>query len=80
MLFYDPIGKTLVQIARDIPEHYRDAFSVFILQDENDTTGKEVETSYSVMSILRKHPEIADFKVKLENDFFGTTVLRVIKE
>lgn len=45
-----------------------------------DTTGKLLDTSYSIKAIIKEHPEIANYKVKFENDFFGELVLRVIKE
>ena len=51
-----------------------------ILQDEEDATGKLLDTSYSIKAIVEEHPEIANYKVKFENDFFGELVLRVIKE
>ena len=79
MFGYNPIGKTLLEVARDCSLHYN-GYSVFVLQDENDTTGKHLDEDFSVRLILKKHPEYADYKVKFENDFFGTTVLRVIRK
>lgn len=73
------IGKTLAEVA----EETRPALSgyiVMILQDEEDTTGKRLDELYSVKAIIKEHPEIAKYKVKFENDFFGELVLRVIKE
>lgn len=80
MINYNCIGKTLSEIAKETPISFSGGYSVFLLQDETDTTGKEIDMSYSVMAILKKHPEIANYKVKLENDFYGMTVLRVTKE
>ena len=73
------IGKTLAEVA----EETRPALSgyiVMILQDEEDTTGKRLDESYSIKAIIKEHPEIAKYKVKFENDFFRELVLRVIKE
>lgn len=77
---YNLIGKTLAEIANETTADFRGGYSIFELQDEADTTGKEIDTSYSVKAILKDHPKIANYKVKYENDFYGTTVLRVIKE
>ena len=77
MTNYNCIGKTLSEIAKETPISFRGGYSVFLLQDETDTTGKEIDISYSIMAILKKHPEIANYKVKFENDFYGTMVLRV---
>lgn len=80
MINYNCIGKILSEIAKETPISFSGGYSVFLLQDETDTTGKEIDMSYSVRAILEKHPEIANYKVKFENDFYGMTVLRVIKE
>ena len=79
MFMYNPIGKTLAQIANETKADFGGGYSVFVLQDETDTIGKEIDMSYSVRAILKDHPEIANYKVKLENGFYGTTVLRVVK-
>ena len=79
MFGYNPIGKTLLEVAKDCGVHYK-GYSVFVLRDEHDTVGKPLYEDISVGLILRKYPEYANYTVKLENDFFGTTVLRVIKE
>lgn len=80
MTNYNSIGKTLSEIAEETSISFSGGYSVFLLQDATDTTGKEIDISYSVMAILEKHPEIANYKVKFENDFYGMTVLRVTKE
>ena len=77
---YNPIGKTLAEIAVETTADFRGGYSVFILQAESDTIGKEIDMSYSVRAILKNHPEIANYKVKFENNYYNTTVLRVIKE
>lgn len=76
---YNPIGKTLAEIANETTVDFRGGYSIVELQDEADTIGKEIDMSYSVKAILKNHPEIENYKVKYENDFYGTTVLRVIK-
>ena len=78
MLFYDPIGKTLDEIHKECGSRSH-GYAVFVLQDENDTTGKQIAEDFSVGLILKKHPQYANYKVKYENDFYGTTVLRVEK-
>lgn len=78
---YNPIGKTLAEVAKETkPDHYN-GYSVFVLENPKDTTGgKEIATAYSVKAILEKHPEYSDYIVKKTNDFCGTTVLRVMKK
>ena len=75
---YNFIGKTLAEIHKDCGFHFK-GYSVFVLQDENDKTGIRLDEDFSIGLILQKHPEYANCKVKYENDFFGTTVLRVEK-
>lgn len=78
MFMYNPIGKTLAEVHKDCGVNYG-GYSVYVLQDENDTTGILLDDDISIGLILRKHPEYADKKVKCENDFFGMTVLRIEK-
>ena len=80
MFGYNPIGKTLAEVAKETTADFRGGYSIYILQDKTDTTGKHIDTSYSVRAILEDHPEIANYKVKYENDFYGINVLRAIKE
>ncbi len=71
------LGKTLAVIAEETePDHYG-GYSVFLLYNENDLTGREISVSYSVKAILKEHPEISGFVVKRTNDYYGTRVLRV---
>ena len=78
MLLYNHIGKTLAEVHKDCGG-YMDGYAVFVLQDENDTTGKQLDEDFSIGLILKKHPQYANCKVKYENAFYGTTVLRVEK-
>ena len=78
MFMHDPIGKTLAEVHKECGASFN-GYSVFVLQDDNDTTGIRLDEDISVGLILRKHPEYKDCVVKYENDFFGTTVLRVNK-
>ena len=78
MLFYDPIGKTLADIHKECGASAH-GYSVFVLEDNKDTIGKRLDEDFSVGLILKKHPQYANCKVKYENDFYGTTVLRVEK-
>jgi hypothetical protein len=76
---YNPIGKTLLEVHKDCGMNFK-GYSVFVLQDEKDTIGVNLGEEISIGLILRKHPQYANYKVKYENDFFGTTVLRIAQE
>ena len=78
MFLYNPIGKSLSEIHKDCGVNMK-GYAVFVLQDENEKNGIELEESISLRDILKNYPEYADCKVKYENDFFGMTVLRVEK-
>ena len=79
MLFYDPIGKTLAEIHKDLGAN-SNGYAVFVLENEDDTVGKRLDEDFSIGLILNKHPEYAHYKVKYENYFYGEIVLRVIKD
>ncbi len=78
MFMYNPIGKTLLEIHKDCGSNIG-GYSVFVLQHDKDITGVRLDEDISVGLILRKYPQYADYKVKYENDFYGTVVLRVWK-
>ena len=78
MFLYNPIGKTLAEVHKECGVNFQ-GYSVFVLQDKDDKTGKRLDEDISIGLILRKYPEYANSKVKYENDFYGTTVLRVEK-
>lgn len=78
MLYYNPIGKTLSDIQKEC-EGRALRFAVFVLKDERDHTGEYVCEDFFLGSILEKYPQYANYKVKRENDHYGTTVLRVEK-
>ena len=78
MFLYNPIGKTLAEVGRECSTSFN-GYSVFVLKDENDKYGYPLDENISIRLILKEHPQYADYKVKYENDFFGTTVLRVEK-
>lgn len=73
------VGKTLLEIHLEYGIDFS-GYSIFVLKDENDETGEQIDENISIGIILRKHPEYAAYKVKYVNDFFGMTVFRVIKE
>lgn len=73
------IGKTLKEVAEETG-FALGGYSIMILQDEEDTTGKLLDTSHSIKAVVEEHPEIVDYKVKFENEYFGELVLRVLKE
>lgn len=72
------VGKTLKTLAKELPADFHHGYSVYLLKNEKDDTGILVDDSFSISSILKKHPELSDAKVKLVNDYYGTTVLRVL--
>lgn len=76
MFFYNTIGKSLRQVHQDCGSSLQ-GYSIFVLQNNEDTVGKFLEEDFSIGLILKKFPQYADSIVKYENDFFGTTVLRI---
>lgn len=78
---YNPIGKTLRQVHMDVGSVFSvSGVNVFLLgEKDNDihSPGKLVETDFSLLSILRKHPEYAEAKVCNYNDYYGESVFRV---
>ena len=78
MFLYNHIEKTLAEVHKDCGGNLH-GYSIFVLQDEYDTNGKLLDEDISIGLILKKHPQYANCKVKYENDFYGTTVLRVKK-
>ena len=77
MFMYNPIGKTLVQVHKDCGSNMN-GYAVFILLHEDDTIGKRIGEGISIGECLSYKDEYANYIVKLENDFFGQTVLRAI--
>lgn len=75
---YNFIGKTLAEIQKYCGWH-RKGYSVFVLQDENDKLGKQLDEDFTISLILQKHPEYANSKIKYTSNYFGTVVLRVEK-
>ena len=69
MTNYNCIGKTLSEIAKETPISFRGGYSVFLLQDETDTTGKEIDMSYSIMAILKNTPKQQITKLSLKMTF-----------
>lgn len=72
------IGKTLMELGKECGVNYN-GYAVFALQDENDILGVLIDEKLHLGLILKKHPEYANWKVKFQNDYYGTTVLRVEK-
>ena len=77
MFMYNLIGKTLAQVNNDCGASMN-GYSVFILLHEDDSIGKQVGEGISIAECLNYEDEYANYIVKLENDFFGQTVLREI--
>ena len=78
MFLYDYIGKTLNDVAHDMNWYSKNGVCIFLLSNENDSTGKQVAESFSVRDILKRKPHLADKKIKLVNNFYGEVVFRVI--
>ena len=70
-------GKTLKEIA-DGQYWFSQGVSVYVLQNEEDLTGKEIANELSVKSIIKQYPYLENCKVKYENDFYGIHVLRIM--
>lgn len=70
------LGKTLKEIAAKSDPNFK-GFVVFILKDDQDDTGRRVESCFHIRHFLQKHPEMANYKVKIANDYYGETILRV---
>jgi len=75
---YDPVGKTLHEIAMETEPDHRNGYSVFLLKNKDDPYGKELQLSYSVKAILREHPDVAQWRVHKYNDFLGCAVFRCL--
>ena len=52
MFLYNPIGKTLAEIHKDCGGNIG-GYSVFVLQDKNDKTGKWFDEDFSIGLILK---------------------------
>ncbi len=76
MFSYNPVGKTLQEVHKECGWN-RGGYEVFVLQDETDENGIRLDVDFSVGLILQRHPEYKNCRVKYENDFYGTTVLRI---
>lgn len=77
MFMYDPIGKTLAEIHNDCKSNLN-GYAVFILLNKEDTIGRPLGEGISIAECLNYKDDYANYIVKLENDFFGQTVLRAI--
>lgn len=73
------IGKTLREIAEKSDLNFK-GYVVFVLKNDQDDTGRRIESCFHVRHLLHKHPELADNKVKIAYDYYGETILRVRKE
>lgn len=73
---YDPVGRTLEDVLSE-GTYYSQGVSVFVLADDRDTVGKMMAEDFSLMAILKNHPELRDAKVVRHEDFFGESVFRV---
>lgn len=63
MFLYNTVGKTLSEVHKDcVCNKY--GYCVFVLQDKNDKTGKELDDGISIGLILKKHPQYANYKIK----------------
>lgn len=80
MFLYNPIGKTLEEVCKDCGPNLN-GYAIFVLDHEADTIGRCIGEDVSITSILKQYTNGADYLsyiVKLENDFYGETILRII--
>lgn len=75
----NPIGKTLGQLAIDTKEDVRDGYIIYVLNNEDDTSGVEWCESKRVQFAIDNNPQLRDYVVKYANAFFDKVILRVIK-
>ena len=70
------IGKTLKEIAAKSDLNFK-GYVVFVLENDQDDTGRRVGQCFHIRHFLQKHPEMANYKVKIAYDYYGETILRV---
>lgn len=52
-------------------------YRVFVLEGENDTSGKAVATGYELKNIVSQHPNLRSMRVASEEDYYGETIIRL---
>ena len=70
------VGKTLSELADQTGVSWQ-PIHVFVLEDEEDDTGKHLMAAYSLRQIITAHPAAAAATVVTANDYYGDIVLRV---
>lgn len=52
-------------------------YRVFVLDGEDDTSGKAVATGYELKNIVSQHPNLRSMRVASEEDYYGETIIRL---
>lgn len=52
-------------------------YRVFVLEDEDNTSGKTVATGYELKNIVSQHPNLRNMRVSSEEDYYGETIIRL---
>lgn len=52
-------------------------YRVFVLDGEDDTSGKAVATAYELKNIVSQHPNLRNMRVASEEDYYGETIIRL---
>lgn len=71
------VGKTMKEIA-DTTTRFWYPVRVFLLQDEQDNTGRPDASGYTVKNILGINPNLTNAVVKYAEFYYGETILRVL--
>lgn len=76
---YNPIGKTLAEVAEDTKHDVRNGYFVYLLSDEEDTIGSEVCEVKTLLDVIAGYPQLKHCVVKYVNTFFDKVIIRVIE-
>lgn len=52
-------------------------YRVFVLDGEDDSSGKVVATGYDLKQVVKQHPELKSMRVVSEEDYYGETIIRL---
>lgn len=76
-MYSEFIGRTLKEVIPDLDFSYKEVV-VFLLQSENDRTGRRVAEDYSLKLLLTRFPNLSDKKIVRINDYYNQTIFRVL--
>lgn len=69
-------GKTLKELT-EITHIFNKVLRVFVLDGEDDDTGRHLIDCFSVQQVIDQIPALADARVVLAENFYGETILRI---